>query len=257
MNVEDFYVSMCEVTENDKIVLLTTEIDKIEINKDDKARHFTKIENVFRYLNPKVDGKKLENEHLNVEDIPDDFDDALNSFEENSFEPYKINTDNKEVFFLPSNLETTLKNVLWNNQSKKVPEILEQYIPQKIRSTIDFIKVDSKQVKYDDRSKNSMSLFKIFQSEETELNLEDTVRKIDYIKTILKPNFIESFEYYFIGSINNCYGLLEKKDKSNYPAPLTYHYDFWMTKDSDKNNFLSLFEKKSFGSPIIEERNEN
>lgn len=251
MNCLEFYNDCCQKTEDDRFVLLQSRINKLKIDKEENGRHSTSLKTVFRYVNPKVDGNKILNEHIKEDDLPDDFDMVLDMLESSNFKKYKINFEKKELFFLPSDLENTLKNVLYGNKTKKIPSILKQYIPQKLQteSKLEFIDEIPKIIEYNETSKYSISFFKTFKSEEEEANLEESIHKINKIKNEVKPDFIEEFDYYFIGEISNepnYIGLLEKKKKHHFPDPLTYHYNFWMLPQDDISKFLNKFELKEF-----------
>ncbi|MGM0220096.1 hypothetical protein [Enterococcus sp. AZ126] len=238
MNCSEFYNKYCTTTKKKDIVLFSCRNNQLQINKNESERQYLELNIIFRYVNPKV---CMTADHISEEKLNDDFDLAIKYLTDNKFEKLELDVDNKEVYFLPSDLERILKDVLHNNKTKKVSSEIEKFIPNELlkKKSIEFKELESKIVEYENIGKYSVSFFKIFDSKNEESDVEKTKLKLKQIKDELHAKFIGEFDYCYIGNIPKNFGFIERNLKCQFPDPLTFHYNFW---ELPNYSFEKLFE---------------
>lgn len=158
MDCSEFFEENCETTEKENIVLFSCRNNKLQIDIDQRERHYIKLNVVFRYINPKV---CVNTSHILEEELTDDFDSALEYLLEKNFKNFTLDLDSKQVYFLPSDLEKILKDVIHNNRTKNIPPEIERFIPIELleKKSFKFEEVESKIINYEDINKYSVSFF--------------------------------------------------------------------------------------------------
>lgn len=235
MSLKEFYDNYCQQhPKESNIVLMATEGEILEINKKDESRHSLGMTTVIRYASPKTDINKLLHDRIDISENNDDFDQVLSEVELVA-QPYKMDlSNNTELYFLPTHLEKIIKDIVCGGRKNKIPEILKKYIPDKISEKLQlkFITNDTIIVTNDRIHEYSTSFYKTYNQEDNrECSIQEVVSNINRIKYELNANFLEIFEYYFIGSIPTEIGLIQENLKETYPDPVTFHYNFWLLKD--------------------------
>ncbi|TKJ82854.1 hypothetical protein PaeCFBP13512_23260, partial [Paenibacillus sp. CFBP13512] len=243
-------------------VFLKTDFEKVEIDTEDKMFkdiRYLKINNVVRFLNPKIDLRMASLEQSLGEEIEsvDDFDTAL-TFVEDRSEKFKIKqpcNDIKKIFFLPTHIEAKLKSITCNNQKNKIDFRLKDILPEYYIKQLGLNfkpPTDENIVNYDSREKYSISLFKFYNVDNTnECNISDTEKKINEVKYRLNSDNIDSFDYYFIGDIDIGTGLIERNEVEHTKDPLYYHFNFWKLKSYDILSIINKFHLYPFDEEVL------
>lgn len=247
-NIENFYSKECSSTTMTNIFLLKNRVHYLQIDKTKCDRQYIELKHAIRLVNPKVDGNKREINHIEENELTDDFDSALSELSEKQYHRYELNFENKSLYFLPSDLEKILKDVLYGNKTKKIPRLLEQYIPETLKreKVLEFIEENSEVISNQEIPKYSISFFKVFKKPLSELSKGDSIEKFKQLKNELNTKLIDGIEYFFIGNIPENAGLLEINENSHFPDPLTYHYNFWKLENFLTQKLSENFELQSF-----------
>lgn len=233
--IEEFYVEKCfPHSENDEMVWLETDSKQIEINKKDKDQQFLEMQNLVRYASPKTDINKLFFNKIDVSKFTDDFDAELSEIERDS-QPYKQDlVKNKNLYFLPTHLEKVIKDIVCNNRRKRIPGVLKRYISNDISLRLDLKYLNDEDVREkipnDQIEEYATSFYKVFSQNNDECNALQIQQNVSYIRRELHADFLEVFDYYFVGQIPMDSGLIQKNRKATYPNPRTFHYNFWILK---------------------------
>lgn len=214
MGLEEFYKQFCELHTQEE-VLLTTDFEKIIINTADQEYcnlRTLKLNNLVRFLNPKVQVECIDFPSINEsEDLPDDldFDDIQGMMKDDDpkYRELLVSEENKLLFFLPSHIESRIKNITCNNQTRNIDARLQSVLPQKFIESKDLKfknpKVEQTMIGYLDRSEHSLSFYKFFNNcEDKECSFDETQEKIQYVKHVMNLDFVESYQKYFIGNID-------------------------------------------------------
>ncbi len=261
ISIDDFYKEFCEVYSEEE-VLLETDFEQIKINIKDHdycdLRHL-KIENVVRFFNPKTQITNWDFPNIADEDLPEDldFDEVLGVMEESNTEYLNevIPEEDKKVFFLPSHIETRIKNITRGGQTRNIDSRLENVLPKEYIEEKD-LKFKKKGntieiVEYISRRYYSLSFFKFFNEDNnSECNSEETHEKVNYVKQRLNLYNIESYQKYFIGDIQASLGLIERDEKEHNKEPLFYHYNFWKLYSCDLLSVVENFKLYPFEKEV-------
>ncbi|MCL6663399.1 hypothetical protein [Paenibacillus amylolyticus] len=255
--VEDFFGEYCEFHSEEE-VLLETDFEKIKINVNDtdySQLRCLRIENVIRFLNPKIRLDVSDTVSIKEEDLHNDldFDEMVKLLEENSekrVDQNIISEEQKIIFFLPTQIEKRIKTITCSGQTRNIDCRLQNVLP------LDFIekkRLEFKQkgnsidiIEYDKRRDYSLSLFKFFNEDSSECNFQETHDKVNFVKNRMNLNYIESYENYFIGKIELSLGLIERDEKEHNKEPLFYHFNFWKLSSSDFSDIVKEFELYPF-----------
>ena len=260
-SIKDFYKEHCEINSEDE-VLLMTDFEKIQFmvnDSDYRDLRYLKIDNVVRFLNPKVQLENFDSPIVTEKDLPDDldFDDMYKLLEETNDEYsfIDISEESMKIFFLPSHMEKRIKTITCNGQTRNIDERLKNVLPKEFieKNNLEFKQKGNTTdiVEYNNRREYSLSLFKFFnENNESECNFNETHQKINYVKQRLNLNYIQSYEKYFIGDIHVSLGLIERDEKEHNKEPLFYHYNFWKLSSSDLLHIVSNFKLYPFEKEV-------
>ena len=255
-DIKSFFESKCEII-NEEHVLLETEFSKIQfvINDDElNTRRSTKVDNVVRFLNPKVDIVSNLVDELSIVDEYQDFDELLVFIEENKVEDehdYKyynhiLNPEVFPLFFLPSYIEDEIKKVTVNKKRKKINIGIKKFFSdeQVEKFELKFTEKDNQVDLYD----HAISFYKFFDatSKNECVSFEEIEKKINEIKYKLKTDYIQSFDYYFIGCIEKEMSLIERDEKEDALDPYYFHYSVWKLKEYESRDVFQNFKLYPF-----------
>lgn len=235
-----FYTNYCKKKSNDKELYFFDGFPgRIELDKSNIK--FQKVsENLLvRYASPKSNFDRLRYElfTFDKDDILEEtlsFDSALGDLEKTSTKYTQDLTQNKEVYFLPTNFERIIKDIIVNNRRRKIPRILEPLIPTDIKTKIKFSFVDFPEDEYithDKIGEFSTSFMKV----EDAKDYNSVKQSMDYIKLNFKEKFLDEIDNYFIGNIKEGFGVLQRDSSRKYEAPSTFHYHFILRNDNEKS----------------------
>ena len=246
MNVNTFLASTCNKrTESINMYLLPTEFDIIESDANNHTNQEVKMDTVVRFLNPKTNINSLieSTELVYLTDIGNDFDDfdsIVSQLDNIKKEEEIIDVNICHLYFLPSHMESVIKNITSNHQRKKIDSKLMKYIPDYLskKLNLEFVDKPIKSIDNINRGQVSTSLFKFYMNSDLPSSLSETQAALKKLKYDLNARYIGSFERYAIGNINEGIGLLEKSTSPKSDDPLSFHYDFWKLKDS--KDFIEL-----------------
>lgn len=261
--LHQFYKQKCYPHECEDFVLLQTDFEKIEINvNDDTCQHLRSLQlnNLVRFLNPKVNIKKHSKPHISIDILEADVDDAFDMLSQMEVSSEKSVRDNLEemipLYFLPSHIEKKVKDITCNKKRKKIDYRIKGILPQHFINELDLQFKEEKEeeiVEYGFRGDYSISFFKFFRDSHLEecINLVEIDKKVNEVKYRLKPKYVESMDYYFIGNINVELGLLERDEHSHSDNPLYYHFNLWKLKNVELATIYKDFSLFPFKEEVL------
>lgn len=246
--MQKFYDNYCKKRENeDDLYFFNGFQGEIELNRRNIERQKDSEPLLVRYANPKssFDRLRFENFEFDEETRTDEtfsFDSALSELEENSERFAPDFNQNKEVYFLPTNLEKIVKDIILNNRRKKIPEILIPLIPEDIQTkrNLKFISTPQAIITPDRIGSVATSFIKL---EETS-DVHEVKQKMDFIKHNINESFIDGINDYFIGNINQGFGMMERDSEKKYETPSTLHYNF-VLRNNNENSMADLLKSLS------------
>lgn len=221
---------------------------KIELNKLNIEFQRESENLLVRYANPKSNFDRLRFKKFEYDgDLQASatlsFSSALSDLEEGSESFVQDLSKNREVYFLPTDLERIVRDIILNNRRRRIPKILEPIIPIDIKDEIDFQFIDLSDEEYffhDNIGEVATSFLKI----EDVTNMIDVKQNMDYIKKNFHDSFIDGIDSYYIGDIKKGFGIMERDSKKKYETPSTYHYNF-VLRNNDKDKLEVLLESLS------------
>lgn len=252
--LQQFYKQKCIPHTSENLVLLQTDFEKIEIDvKDDACHHLRSLQlnNLVRFLNPKVNIKKHAKPHISTDTLENDIDaalDMLNLMEIPSEKSIRDDLEEmKPLYFLPWYIERKVKEITCGNKRKKIDYRIKGLLPQHFINELELQFNPEKEdeiVEYGYRGQRAISFFKFFRGTQSEecIDFQEIDRKVNEVKYKIKPNYVESMDYYFIGNINAEVGLLERDDQPHNENPLYYHFNLWKLKSMELSTIYKEFD---------------
>lgn len=245
--MQDFYDKYCEKRENqDGLYFFNGYQGEVELNKSNIAlqKEFEVL--LVRYASPKSNFDRLRYKNFNYdEDTQKDdtfsFESELAELEKDSQRFVPDLNKNKEVYFLPTNLESIVKQII-NGNRRKVPEILIPLIPKDIQGKFDFISTPTpiEIVTHENFGRFATSFIKL----EEPLNVLEVREKMDVLKKNINDKFVDGINDYFVGNLNQGFGMMERDLKKKYSKPSTFHYNF-VLRNNDKDSMVNLLKSLS------------
>ena len=241
--MQKFYDNYCKKRENeDDLYFFDGFQGEIELKRCNIELQKESELLLVRYANPKssFDRLRFENFKFDEETQTDEtfsFDSALSELEENSERFTPDFNQNKEVYFLPTNLEKIVKDIILNNRRNKIPEILIPLIPTDIQTKRDLKFTSTPQVIItpDRIGSFATSFFKL----EEASDVCEVKEQMDFIKHNINESFIDGINDYFIGDINQGFGMMERDFEKKYETPSTLHYNF-VLRNNNENSMIDL-----------------
>lgn len=192
---------------------------------------------LVRYANPKLNFDRLRFEKFEYDtDTQNDetlsFDSALLEIEQDSERFVSDLSKNKEIYFLPTNLENIIKQIILNKQKKNIPEILKPLIPDDIQHQIEFKFIptsNSEIITSDKLGEFATSFTKLEEAK----NVSEVKNNMDCIKHNFSDSFIDGINDYFIGDIKEGLGMMQRDFEKKYETPSTFHYNFVLRKSGN------------------------
>ncbi|MEL5989469.1 hypothetical protein AAF454_13730 [Kurthia gibsonii] len=262
--LQQFYTERCEPHKEENLVYLKTDFEKIEIDIADKTYgeiRYLELNNLVRFLNPKVDLIKFSVPQISDDLLKfEDFDDVIDKIEEIEVFSEDFVKENLEemmpLYFLPSHIETKIKNITCGNQRRKIDYRLKKIVPQRFIDILGLeFKTEQKEfiVNYDSRMDYSISFFKFFRNDEHEecIDFDEIEQKVNEVKYKLNVKYIESMDYYFVGNINLELGLIERNEDEHNDDPLYYHFNFWKLRGIDLSGMFGGFCLYPFNKGVL------
>jgi len=228
-------------------VYLKTDYEKVVIDTTDHIfgeYRYLELGNLVRFLNPKVNFIKQAIPQI-ADDLieADDFDEVEKLVMEMEVPSVDIVQQTLEemrpFYFLPTHIETKIKDITCGNKRRKIDHRLKSIIPSFYINELEleFKPKDDKEIviDYENRSEHSISFFKFFRNNENEecLDFDEIEVKVNEVKYKLNVKFVESMDYYFVGNIRLEHGLIERDEDEHNDDPLYFHFNFWKLRDED------------------------
>lgn len=221
---------------------------KVELNKLNISFQRESENLLVRYANPKSNFDRLRFKEFEYDekvcaDETLSFTSALSDIEDGSENLVQDLSKNREVYFLPTDLERIIRDIILNNKRRRIPKILEPLIPADIKEKIDFDFVDIPDEVYICHNKIgevSTSFLKLADA----TNISEVKRNMDYIKDNFNDSFIDGIDSYYIGDIKKGFGIMERDSKKKYEAPSTFHYNF-VLRNNDEDKLEGLLKSLS------------
>lgn len=262
--LQEFYKQKCESHQNQDLVLLKTDFEKIEIDTNDSLYseiRFLELNNLVRFLNPKVNLEKQSAPQIPDDDLEmQDLDLALEMVDELEVPSEEaVNDSLKEMmplYFLPSHIEKKIKDITCGTKRKKIDYRLKKILPQSFigKLNLNFIQEqDEVIVEYDFRADHSISFFKFYKNDEYDecVNFDEIEKKVNEVKFKLNVKYVESMDHYFIGDIKEEVGLIERDEVEDNDDPLYFHFSLWKLKDIDLATIFNDFSLYPFNKEVI------
>lgn len=254
-----FFEENC-IKVSDELFLLNTGFDDIRFiisNEELNTLRSLQVDNVVRFLNPKVDIHSQLRTHItNVNDF-DDFDAALQMIEENTdfnqseYFAHVMNPEIFQLFFLPSNIQSEIMKVTHEDETSNIDlRVKKFFLEEQIqRYNITFAEeIEKGFIKHKSRPRYSISFFKFFDEDTKEecSEFEEIEKKINELKHKLNIKFIQSFDYYFIGNIKEGTTLIERDKREKCDNPYYFHYNVWKLDKYEINEAFGEFDLYPF-----------
>lgn len=166
--MQEFYDKYCEKRENQgELYFFNGYQGEVELNKSNIYLQKESEALLVRFASPKSNFDRLRYPNFNYdEDTKKDdtfsFESELAELEKDSRRLVPDLNKNKEVYFLPTNLETIVKQII-NGNRRRVPDILIPLIPEDIQSKFNFkfTSTPSQNVTYDNFGDFATSFIKL------------------------------------------------------------------------------------------------
>ncbi|MBX9096722.1 hypothetical protein [Streptococcus gordonii] len=236
--MQGFYSKRCKKRDSeDELYFFEGFQGQIEIKKCNMEFQKESETLLVRYANPKLNFdrlrfKKFEYDADTQNDETLSFDSALLEIEQDSERFVSDLSKNKEIYFLPTNLENIIKQIILNKQKKNIPEILKPLIPDDIQYQIEFKFIptsNSEIITSDKLGEFATSFTKLEEAK----NVSEVKNKMDYIKHNFSDSFIDGINDYFIGDIKEGLGMMQRDFEKKYETPSTFHYNFVLRKSGN------------------------
>lgn len=236
--MQGFYSKYCKKRDSeDELYFFEGFQGQIEIKKCNMKFQKESETLLVRYANPKLNFdrlrfKKFEYDTDTQNDETLSFDSALLEIEQDSERFVSDLSKNKEIYFLPTNLENIIKQIILNKQKKNIPEILKPLIPDDIQYKIEFKFIptsNSEIITSDKLGEFATSFTKLEEAK----NVSEVKNNMDYIKHNFSDSFIDGINDYFIGDIKEGLGMMQRDFEKKYETPSTFHYNFVLRKSGN------------------------
>lgn len=245
--MQEFYDKYCEKRENQgELYFFNGYQGEVELNKSNIYLQKESEALLVRYASPKSNFDRLRYPNFNYdEDTKKDdtfsFESELAELEKDSRRLVPDLNKNKEVYFLPTNLETIVKQII-NGNRRKVPDILIPLIPEDIQSKFKFkfTSTPLQNVTYDNFGDFATSFIKL----EEPSSVREVRENMDSFKKNVNDKFVDGINDYFVGNLNQGFGMMERDLKKKYSKPSTFHYNF-VLRNNDKDSMVNLLKSLS------------
>ncbi|RSK18967.1 hypothetical protein D8844_00480 [Streptococcus oralis] len=245
--MQEFYDKYCKKRENqDELYFFNGYQGEVELNKSNIDLQKESEVLLVRYASPKSNFDRLRYKNFNYdEDTQKDdtysFESELAELEKDSQRFVPDLNKNKEVYFLPTNLESIVKQII-NGNKRKVPDILIPLIPKDIQGEFDFIFTPTplEIVTHENIGQFATSFIKL----EDPSSVREVKEKMDYIKHNINDKFVDGIDDYFVGDLDQGFGMMERDFKKKYTTPSTFHYNF-VLRNNDKDSMVNLLKSLS------------
>ena len=236
--MQGFYSKYCKKRDSeDELYFFEGFQGQIEIKKCNMKFQKESETLLVRYANPKLNFdrlrfKKFEYDADTQNDETLSFDSALLEIEQDSERFVSDLSKNKEIYFLPTNLENIIKQIILNKQKKNIPEILKPLIPDDIQYQIEFKFIptsNSEIITSDKLGEFATSFTKLEEAK----NVSEVKNNMDCIKHNFSDSFIDGINDYFIGDIKEGLGMMQRDFEKKYETPSTFHYNFVLRKSGN------------------------
>ena len=236
--MQGFYSKYCKKRDSeDELYFFEGFQGQIEIKKCNMKFQKESETLLVRYANPKLNFDRLRFEKFEYDtDTQNDetlsFDSALLEIEQDSERFVSDLSKNKEIYFLPTNLENIIKQIILNKQKKNIPEILKPLIPDDIQHQIEFKFIptsNSEIITSDKLGEFATSFTKLEEAK----NVSEVKNNMDCIKHNFSDSFIDGINDYFIGDIKEGLGMMQRDFEKKYETPSTFHYNFVLRKSGN------------------------
>ena len=236
--MQGFYSKYCKKRDSeDELYFFEGFQGQIEIKKCNMKFQKESETLLVRYANPKLNFDRLRFEKFEYDtDTQNDetlsFDSALLEIEQDSARFVSDLSKNKEIYFLPTNLENIIKQIILNKQKKNIPEILKPLIPDDIQHQIEFKFIptsNSEIITSDKLGEFATSFTKLEEAK----NVSEVKNNMDCIKHNFSDSFIDGINDYFIGDIKEGLGMMQRDFEKKYETPSTFHYNFVLRKSGN------------------------
>lgn len=236
--MQGFYSKYCKKRDSeDELYFFEGFQGQIEIKKCNMKFQKESETLLVRYANPKLNFDRLRFEKFEYDtDTQNDetlsFDSALLEIEQDSERFVSDLSKNKEIYFLPTNLENIIKQIILNKQKKNIPEILKPLIPDDIQHQIEFKFIptsNSEIITSDKLGEFATSFTKLEEAK----NVSEVKNNMDCIKHNFSDSFIDGMNDYFIGDIKEGLGMMQRDFEKKYETPSTFHYNFVLRKSGN------------------------
>lgn len=236
--MQGFYSKYCKKRDSeDELYFFEGFQGQIEIKKCNMKFQKESETLLVRYANPKLNFDRLRFEKFEYDtDTQNDetlsFDSALLEIEQDSERFVSDLSKNKEIYFLPTNLENIIKQIILNKQKKNIPEILKPLIPDDIQHQIEFKFIptsNSEIITSDKLGEFATSFTKLEEAK----NVSEVKNNMDCIKHNFRDSFIDGINDYFIGDIKEGLGMMQRDFEKKYETPSTFHYNFVLRKSGN------------------------
>ena len=240
--MQEFYDKYCEKREPEgELYFFNGYQGEVELNKSNIDKQKESEVLLVRYASPKSNFDRLRYKKFNYDEDTqmDDtfsFESELAELEKDSQRFAPDLNKNKEVYFLPTNLESIVKQII-NGNRRKVPEILFPLIPQDIQREFNFTCTPTpiEIVTHENFGRFATSFIKLEES----LNVLEVKKEMDFIKQNINDKFVDGINDYFVGNLNQGFGMMERDSEKKYATPSTFHYNF-VLRDNEKDSMVNL-----------------
>lgn len=245
--MQEFYDKYCKKRENqDELYFFNGYQGEVELNRSNIDLQKESEVLLVRYASPKSNFDRLRYTNFNYdEDTQKDnsfsFESELAKFEKDSQRFVPDLNKNKEVYFLPTNLESIVKQII-NGNRRKVPVILIPLIPNDIQRSFDFTFTPTQFeiVTYENIGQFATSFIKL----EEPSSVCEVKEQMDCIKHSINDKFVDGIDDYFVGDLDQGFGMMERDFKKKYTTPSTFHYNF-VLKNNEKDSMVNLLKTLS------------
>ena len=221
--MQGFYSKYCKKRDSeDELYFFEGFQGQIEIKKCNMKFQKESETLLVRYANPKLNFDRLRFEKFEYDtDTQNDSERFVSDL-----------SKNKEIYFLPTNLENIIKQIILNKQKKNIPEILKPLIPDDIQHQIEFKFIptsNSEIITSDKLGEFATSFTKLEEAK----NVSEVKNNMDCIKHNFSDSFIDGINDYFIGDIKEGLGMMQRDFEKKYETPSTFHYNFVLRKSGN------------------------
>lgn len=245
--MQEFYDKYCEKREPEgELYFFNGYQGEVELNKSNIELQKESEALLVRYASPKSNFDRLRYPNFNYDEDTKkndtlSFESELAELEQDSRRLVPDLNKNKEVYFLPTNLVKIVKDII-NGNRKKVPDILIPLIPEDIQKKINFkfTTTPSQNVTHENFGNFATSFIKL----EEPSSVSEVKENMDSIKNNVNDKFVDGIDDYFVGDLNQGFGMMERDLEKKYTTPSTFHYNF-VLRDNNKDSMVNLLKSLS------------